>query len=65
LLAFAKGCFKELIATDVAVRGLDIPNIDPVIHYELPTTSEIFAHGGESNTIINSSEIRILFVLLN
>jgi superfamily II DNA/RNA helicase len=65
LLAFAKGRFNALIATDVVVRGLDIPNIDMVIHYELPTTSEIFAHGGESNayTVINSSEIRILFVL--
>lgn len=62
-----KGRFNALITTNVAVHGLDIPNIDPVIHYELPTTSKIFAHGGGSNTytVINSSEIRILFVLLN
>ena len=51
-----------LIAIDVAVHGLDIPNVDLVIHYELPKTSEIFAHGGESNayTAIDSLlEIRI------
>jgi ATP-dependent RNA helicase DDX21 len=33
-----------LIATDVATHGLDIPNVDLVIHYEIPTTSNIFAH---------------------
>ena len=55
MLAFTKGCFNVMISTDVAVHGLDIPNIDLVIHYELSTTSEIFAHGGGSNTVINSS----------
>jgi superfamily II DNA/RNA helicase len=62
LAGFREGRFNVLIATDVAARGLDIPNVDLVIHYELPTTSDIFAHGGESNayTAIDSSlEIRI------
>ena len=40
VLAFTKRRFNVLITTDVAVCGLDIPNIDLVIHYELPTTSE-------------------------
>lgn len=30
-----------LIATDVAARGLDIPNIEHVIHYQVPRTSEV------------------------
>ena len=33
-----------LIATDVAARGLDIPMIDHVVHYQLPRTSEIYIH---------------------
>lgn len=31
-----------LIATDVAARGLDIPNVDHVIHYQVPRTAEVF-----------------------
>jgi ATP-dependent RNA helicase DDX24/MAK5 len=30
-----------LIATDVAARGLDIPCIEHVIHYQVPRTSEV------------------------
>jgi len=33
-----------LIATDVAARGLDIPNIEHVIHYQVPRTSESYIH---------------------
>ncbi|KAF7070451.1 hypothetical protein CFC21_075972 [Triticum aestivum] len=44
LQGFREGRFNTLIATDVAARGLDIPNVDLVIHYELPNNSEIFVH---------------------
>ncbi|KAK3137000.1 hypothetical protein QOZ80_5BG0446290 [Eleusine coracana subsp. coracana] len=44
LKGFRDGRFNILIATDVAARGLDIPNVDLVIHYELPNSSEIFVH---------------------
>ncbi|XP_033212425.1 ATP-dependent RNA helicase DDX24 isoform X1 [Belonocnema kinseyi] len=33
-----------LIATDVAARGLDIPNVEHVIHYQVPRTSESYVH---------------------
>ncbi|KAL1823221.1 hypothetical protein ACET3Z_009999 [Daucus carota] len=44
LAGFRNGQFNVLIATDVAARGLDVPNVDLVIHYELPNSSEIFVH---------------------
>uniref|UniRef100_A0ACD5XMD4 Uncharacterized protein n=1 Tax=Avena sativa TaxID=4498 RepID=A0ACD5XMD4_AVESA len=44
LAGFREGRFSTLMATDVAARGLDIPNVDLVIHYELPNNSEIFVH---------------------
>ncbi|KAI3912186.1 hypothetical protein MKW92_005373 [Papaver armeniacum] len=44
LAAFRDGRFNVLVATDVAARGLDIPNVDLVIHFEIPNTSEIFVH---------------------
>eukprot|EP00742_Colponemidia_sp_Colp-10_P010684 GILJ01011757.1.p1 GENE.GILJ01011757.1~~GILJ01011757.1.p1 ORF type:complete len:717 (+),score=143.17 GILJ01011757.1:89-2152(+) len=33
-----------LIATDVAARGLDIPLVKYVVHYQMPRTAEIYVH---------------------
>ncbi|KAH9546848.1 hypothetical protein CY35_11G003000 [Sphagnum magellanicum] len=44
LNAFREGNFSVLVATDVAARGLDIPNVDLVIHYEIPNDPETFVH---------------------
>lgn len=33
-----------LVATDVAARGLDIPNIDLVIHYHVPRSADDYVH---------------------
>lgn len=33
-----------LVATQVAARGLDIPNVQHVIHYQVPTTGEDYVH---------------------
>ena len=30
-----------LLATDVAARGLDIPDVQHVIHYQVPRTTEV------------------------
>jgi len=42
--AFRHGDLKVLIATDVSARGIDIPNVDFVINYDLPETSENYVH---------------------
>lgn len=44
LKSFRDGKISVLIATDVASRGLDIPNVDLVIHYEVANDSETFVH---------------------
>eukprot|EP00897_Mesotaenium_endlicherianum_P005095 jgi/Mesen1/4613/ME000234S03864 len=44
LQAFRDGRFSALVATDVAARGLDIPDVDLIIHYEIPNDSETFVH---------------------
>ncbi|XP_022871875.1 DEAD-box ATP-dependent RNA helicase 53, mitochondrial-like [Olea europaea var. sylvestris] len=44
LSGFRDGRFNILVATDVAARGLDVPNVDLVVHYELPNSSELFVH---------------------
>jgi ATP-dependent RNA helicase RhlE len=33
-----------LIATDLSARGIDIPNVDYVVNYDLPELSENYVH---------------------
>jgi ATP-dependent RNA helicase RhlE len=41
---FKKGEIKILITTDVNARGIDIPNVDYVINYDLPDEPENYVH---------------------
>ncbi|XP_043839513.1 ATP-dependent RNA helicase DDX24 isoform X2 [Dromiciops gliroides] len=41
---FAERDNGVLLSTDVAARGLDIPDVQHVIHYQVPRTSEIYVH---------------------
>lgn len=44
LLQFRNGSIVFLVASDLAARGLDIPEVKNVIHYHLPLKSEDFVH---------------------
>ena len=44
LIKFRNGTSQILIATDLAARGIDIPELKFIIHYELPKASEEFTH---------------------
>jgi len=44
LIKFRNGSHQILITTDLASRGLDIPSIKHVIHYQLPTTEDAYTH---------------------
>ena len=41
---FRSGQLQYLIATDVAARGLDIPDVQHVVNYDLPQTAEDYVH---------------------
>ena len=41
---FKSGELPLLIATDVAARGLDIPDVEAVINYSFPLTTEDYVH---------------------
>jgi superfamily II DNA/RNA helicase len=44
LIRFRGGAHNVLISTDLAARGLDIPEIKHVIHYQLPPKEDAFIH---------------------
>lgn len=41
---FKRGDVQVLVATDVAARGLDIPNVELVIHYDHAAYVESYVH---------------------
>ncbi len=41
---FRHGDVKVLIATDVSARGIDIPDVDYVVNYDLPDKPENYVH---------------------
>lgn len=44
LRAFKENHSRILVATDVAARGLDIPNVSHVVNYDIPATYEDYVH---------------------
>jgi superfamily II DNA/RNA helicase len=44
LKAFKENHSQILVATDVAARGLDIPNVTHVINFDIPATYEDYVH---------------------
>ncbi|GJM34126.1 MAG: helicase [Saprospiraceae bacterium] len=44
LIKFRNGTHQLIIATDLAARGIDIPELKFIIHYHLPPRSQEFTH---------------------
>ena len=44
LIQFRNGSVSYLVTTDLAARGLDIPEMNHVIHYHLPSKEDEFTH---------------------
>lgn len=44
LYKFRNGSCHVLVSTDLAARGLDIPEVEHIIHYHLPVNEEAFTH---------------------
>jgi superfamily II DNA/RNA helicase len=63
---FKNGTSNILVTTDLASRGLDIPDIKYIIHYHLPSTEDVYTHrngrtarmeaGGKAVLILSEEE---------
>ena len=62
LCKFRNGTTNVLVTTDLASRGLDIPNIRYIIHYHLPHTEEIFTHRNGRTARVEASGTVILIL---
>ncbi|KAK4219862.1 ATP-dependent RNA helicase mak-5 [Rhypophila decipiens] len=49
-----------LVATDVAARGLDIPNVDMVIHYHVPRSADDYVHRSGRTARAANSGVSVL-----
>jgi superfamily II DNA/RNA helicase len=62
LAKFRNGTSNILVTTDLASRGLDIPNIRYIIHYHLPATEDVFTHRNGRTARMEASGTVILII---
>jgi ATP-independent RNA helicase DbpA len=62
LLKFRNGSIKILITTDLASRGLDIPEVQCIIHYQLPYTEDAFLHRNGRTARMNAKGTSYLII---
>jgi len=62
LSKFRNGSTNVLVTTDLASRGLDIPNIRYIIHYHLPNTEDIFIHRNGRTARMDASGSAVLIL---
>ncbi len=62
LAKFRNGSVRTLVTTDLAARGLDIPNIRYIVHYHLPQTEESYIHRNGRTARVDKSGTVILMV---
>lgn len=54
-----------MMATNCAARGLDIPNIQHVVHYQVPTTGEDYVHRSGRTARASKEGLSILIIETN
>ncbi|KAL8727963.1 MAG: hypothetical protein Q9166_005728 [cf. Caloplaca sp. 2 TL-2023] len=73
LARFRAGAARILVATDVASRGLDIPEVDLVINYDLPRNPDDYIHRvgrtaragkkGEAITLVGQRDVQLFLAI--
>jgi superfamily II DNA/RNA helicase len=55
LIKLRNGSINLLVSTDLAARGLDIPEIEAVVHFQLPLSEDIMIHRNGRTARMNAS----------
>ncbi|OYU67304.1 MAG: helicase [Cytophagaceae bacterium BCCC1] len=62
LIRFRNGSVRYLISTDLAARGLDIPEVENVIHYSMPFHEQEFIHRNGRTARMNATGVAYFFL---
>ncbi|WP_416441903.1 DEAD/DEAH box helicase [Leeuwenhoekiella sp. A16] len=54
LIKFRNGTYQIIVATDLAARGIDIPEMKFIVHYQLPYSAEEFTHRNGRTARVNA-----------
>ncbi|HEX6241690.1 MAG TPA: DEAD/DEAH box helicase [Polyangiales bacterium] len=65
LEAFRKGTLAILVCTDVASRGIDVPEVARVVHAELPDNAEVLTHRSGRTGRAGRKGVSIMLVAAN
>ena len=65
LIKFRNGTSRLLIATDLAARGIDVPELDFIIHYQLPPKEDEFTHRNGRTARMHQDGIAYLIIPKN
>jgi superfamily II DNA/RNA helicase len=55
LVQFRNGTHRILLASDLAARGIDVPELDYIIHFEFPFEEALFTHRNGRTARMNSN----------
>lgn len=62
LIRFRNGSVRYLVSTDLAARGLDIPEVENVIHYSMPFHEQEFIHRNGRTARMNATGVAYFFL---
>lgn len=57
LIKFRNGTSRLILATDLAARGIDVPEIEFIVHYQLPHSKQEFIHRNGRTARMNKKGI--------
>ncbi|MBT2620184.1 MULTISPECIES: DEAD/DEAH box helicase [Chryseobacterium] len=62
LLKFRNDSARILITTDLASRGLDVPEVESIVHYQLPSQEDAFIHRNGRTARMNAKGFAYLIM---
>lgn len=65
LIQFRNGTHRLLLSTDLAARGIDVPEIDFIIHYEIPPREAEFTHRNGRTARMHQHGVAYVLKLIN